>query len=169
MRNGPRILTLVVGLTLFGAAAAYAQDQVDVNASITIPTVLYVDVTNTSVTFDQPDATDYANGSIDANVSGVLSYRGNVQHSVEIAADADYFDATDAANDDLKPASHLEWSKDGGSNWSALSTTAADVVTGVARGAHDNAQTIDYRMLLDYTTDAPDTYSLGFTYTVVAD
>lgn len=143
---------------------ATAQSQANATASIDIPQVLYVEVTNTSVTFPQPTASDFNTGHVSADVSSDITHRGNVAHDVTISADASNFTGGSGS----KPASDLEWSADGGSSWNSLSTTAANVVTGASAGQHNSAETVDYRMLLDYSTDAPDSYTLDLTYSVVA-
>jgi hypothetical protein len=82
-------LALVAALVLVGAEEARAQTSVQGSASITIPTLLSIDVSNTTVTFDQPDLTDYATGSIGmSSGASVIETRGNVTHRVTIEADA---------------------------------------------------------------------------------
>lgn len=161
------LAVLAAGLMVLLAVRG-AEAQADVasgSASITIGQVLAIDVTNTTVSFDNPDATDFDSGSMDATSgSSQIDTRGNVEHAVEITADADFFSGGGGS----KPASDLRWSTDGfGSQDVGLSTTAARVVEGLSRGNNTGATSVDYRILLDYTTDAPDTYTLGFTYTVV--
>lgn len=151
------------------AMAQSANQEENGSASITINEVLYLEVTNTSVSFQTPTETDFNTGSIAADGSGsVVSHRANVPHSVKLTSDTDVFGDSDPTDGIDKPATHLQWSKDNGASWVGLSTTGEDVVTTAPRGAHNNAETLQYQMILDYATDAPDTYTLDFTYTIVS-
>lgn len=155
-------------LVLFGAAGASA--QVNATASITIPTLLQITVDQTAVTFPQPTLADYTTGNVASAVTSTVSTRGNVSHDVMITADAGVmtFAASTGAADPNKPAADLQWSGDTGTTWNSLSTTAGLVADALARGTNAAAAAVTYRMLLDEATDEPGTYSLGFTYTVVA-
>lgn len=144
-----------------------AQSSVNGTSTITIQQVLYLAVSNTAVAFPVPTAANFNTGNVAASsAASVVSHAGNVTHSVKITAGAANMTATDVAN--VKPASDLEWSMDSGTNWTGVSTTAQSVRTSIAKGQHNSAATVQYRMQLDYSTDAPDTYTLPFTYTVVA-
>lgn len=158
-------LTLVAALMLFGASEARAQTSVPATASITIPTLLSIEVSETTVTFPTPDLDDYTAGSIDmSSGASVVGTRGNITHRVTISADAATMTGPSA-----KPASDLEWGTGGsGGSFAGLSTTAADVVADLVRGTHASAAEVSYRMVLDEAADEPGTYSLAFTYTVLA-
>ncbi|MFW6331392.1 MAG: hypothetical protein ACOC3J_06670 [Gemmatimonadota bacterium] len=161
-----KTILAVVAAMVVSAGALSAQEAVASRggtATITIPTLLHIDVTNLSVEFDAPSFTDFTAEMIEANSeASVIDTRGNVVHDVTIEADAE-----NMAGPWSKPASHLEWSTDG-SNWTGLSTSAADVVTGVARGSNATVASVLYRMVLDEEEDVPGTYTLDFTYTVIA-
>lgn len=163
-------IAIFSALALFGTAGASAQAPVNADASIVIPTLLQITVDETTVTFDQPTLADYTTGHVFGDVTSVVVTRGNVAHDVTVAADAATmgFVASAGGADPLKPASDMQWSADGGGGWSSLSTTAADVAAGLARGNNNPAASVTYRMLLNEATDEPGTYTLGFTYTVVA-
>lgn len=160
-------LALAAGLAFVLAAAtprpALAQTSASASASIDIPEVLYIEVTNTNVTFPQPTAADFNTGHVSADVTSDLTYRGNVAHDVTVTAGDQYF----SGGSGTKPASDLQWSTDG-STWEGLTTSGTNVVTNASRGQHDSGQTVNYRMLLDYSTDSPATYTLNVTYSVVA-
>lgn len=166
--RGTLAVVAAVLMIVLAARGAEAQASSTANgtATIDIPQVLAIDVGNTSVSFSNPDIQDFENGSMDATSgSSTIDTRGNIVHAVTISADAEFFSGGDGS----KPASDLRWSADGfGSQNVGLTTSGDRVVEGLARGANDGAATLDYRILLDYATDAPDVYSLGFTYTVVA-
>jgi hypothetical protein len=159
-------LTLMAALVLFGANEAAAQVQtVQGNASIVIPTLLHIDVSNVTVAFPTPDLAAWDAGQVDmSSGTSVVSTRANITHRVTIEAD----DAT-MTGPTAKPASDLQWGTAGtGGSFAGLTTTAADVVSGLARGTHATAAEVWYRMLIDEATDEPGTYSLAFTYTIVA-
>lgn len=168
------IMSVVVAaaLVLAGAATAQAQNtSASATAEITIPTVLFIDVTSDGlVSFDQPDATDFNNGFIPTSDQTTIDTKGNVVHDLTVVANSSEF--TDSGgNATSKPASDLLWSASGdvtdASQGNPMPTSATDVATGLAKG-DPSAIAVDYGLLLDYATDAPATYSLSFTYTVVA-
>ncbi|HUE77166.1 MAG TPA: hypothetical protein VMM83_04425 [Longimicrobiales bacterium] len=164
-------LALFAALALFGATGAAAQAPAPVNAeaSITIPTLLEITVDETTVLFGQPTLADYTTGHVFGDVTSVVSTRGNVTHDVTIVADAPTMTFTPSAGgtDPQKPATDLQWSIDNAA-WSGLSTTAANVAANLAKGTNAAAASVTYRMLLNEATDEPGLYTLGFTYTVVA-
>jgi hypothetical protein len=162
-------LALIAALMLFGANEAAAQDPnpqtVQANATLEIAQVLYIGGTGLDVTFPVPTAAHFAAGSVDSDATTVIETRGNVIHEVNVRADA----ASLTGDGVTKPASDLQWSASGAEgSFLGLMMSPADVVTGLARGVHENAAEIWYRMALDYETDAPGIYTLTFTYTVVA-
>ena len=157
-------LAFAAAFLLGTAGDVYGQTTANATASITIPQVLFVEISTNTIAFNQPDGTDYETGNIGANNTMDLTHKGNIVHDVELTADNANFSSVSNA----KPASDLEWSKNGGASWTGASTAAVDVVTAAAKGAHVNAETLSYRVLLDYSTDEPDTYTLGLTFTVVA-
>jgi hypothetical protein len=164
--NMRKLTILVLGaFALFGATNLSA--QANATATVTIPTVLSVSLTGNSFNF-APTQSEFDAGVMNASGSSTLSTKGNVQHAIEIAADNATFTYSGTQTDPSKPASDLEWSSDGGTNWTGLTTTAAQVGSNLARGAHASAATVDYHVLLSYANDVPGTYSLGFTYTVIA-
>ncbi|MBW3660718.1 MAG: hypothetical protein KY397_03690 [Gemmatimonadetes bacterium] len=170
------LTTLVLALIAFGAAsAARAQSTATVSADVTIPTVLSVSIDKASVSFS-PVASDYDTGWVDAEAAdndAVLTHKGNVAHSVYISTTSEYFDASNPANDNLKPSSHLQWRKDNAGSFTGITFTNdpavdADAVVANATKGTGTAE-VDYRLQLDLTTDAPDTYTLDFVYTIAAD
>ena len=164
MRN--TALTLMTVLALLGAREASAQtDTEGATASITIPTLISIDVSNATVGFDQPTLADYTTGHIGMNSgASVVSTRSNIIHKVTIQADAATMTGPSA-----KPASDLQWGTGGAAgSFAGLTTTAADVVGNLPRGNNATAASVWYRMVLDEANDQPGTYSLAFTYTALA-
>lgn len=169
MRN--RIASLAVALLLVVAGVATAEAQsTTATAEINIPTVLFMDVSGTTVNFTDPTASDFENGVIPADNSTTIDTKGNVAHDVTVQAEADNF----TGGSGNKPATDLVWSTSGavsapgdGSSVPQSSGSPVDVATGLSQG-NPSAITVDYGVLLDYGTDEPATYTLDFTYTVVA-
>ncbi len=167
MRKGT--LTMLVALALLTAADARAQQDVaHASASITIPTVISIDVQNANVAFDEPGIDEFDAGSIGASSgSSLISTRANVAHSVTIETAVAEMSGPAGSQ---KPSSHLQWGTGGAAGaFTSLSTASADVVSGLTRGVHNDVAEVWYRMLLDAGTDEPGTYTLAFTYTAIAD
>jgi hypothetical protein len=174
-----KTLTLAAAtvLVLGSADLLSAQQTRTGSATITIPEVLVFDATNTSVTFAAPGTADYDAGFKAATASTVLSHRANVRHSLTIQADQASFTATNPSPETaggavnaarVKPAGDLLWSTDGAS-FTALSTTAAKVVTQTAAGGTVNTGTVSYRVALGWGQDTPGQYTLPFRYIMFAD
>ena len=170
--------SVLMAAGMVGLAAVPAQGQAaghaTVNASSTIPigTVLYIAATNPNVTFTAPTVSDFDAGFIEATTVTEITHNANVRHSVTVAATNPTMTATagrpgsDAARTD-KPASDLLWSRDG-SAFTGLTTSAAPIRSGVARGSYADLA-VRYRMALDYEEDTPGTSGLHVVYTIVAD
>ena len=176
-------LAALLGLTVIASAPLAAQVTVNASASITVPAVLFLAVTNTAVGFNAPTATEYNAGFIAQNTgASVVSHRGNVRHDVRIWTDQATMtgSAGTFASDPVranKPAGDLLWSSDGftSSHPLTMSATAAAatgtdqvLVNQSARGVFDNSNTINFRMNLSYANDTPGTYSINFFYTAIA-
>lgn len=171
MKNVTRVLA-TAGLLFVAAVPLQAQTSVNGSASITIPTVLYISAANTGVAFAAPTAENFGAGFVNSTTTTAITHRANVRHSVTVAAAAPTMTATGgAAGADAaraaKPASDLRWSTDG-STFTGLTTSAAPIRSGMARGAYSDLN-VNYRMALSYADDTPGTYGLNFVYTIVAD
>lgn len=164
-----KIMLAFVALVAFVPGLAAQNPAVDnrtATATITIPTLLHIDVSELAITFASPTFDDFdATEILASSAPSVIDTRGNVAHDVTIQASAATMTSTGAGT---KPAGDLQWSADAGTSWNALTTSAVDVVTALTTGSHSGAATVDYKMLLDETTDLPGTYTLQFVYTVVA-
>mgnify|MGYP000648694319 CR=1 FL=1 len=177
-----RMALLGLGLGLMVAGEAGAQTTVAGSAQLTVGQVLALDVTSTTINFGTVSAADY--GDTDFTGAGGPYYRttgtqssvstlGNVPHDVTVEADQAFFGSSSGNNENLKAASDLEWSTDGGTNWNTFDVAPTNVITNQARGRNSGIATVDYRVRLDLATDSPDgtnneTYTLPFTYTIVA-
>jgi hypothetical protein len=152
-----KLMAMLLGLfVLFGANSLAAQVTATGNVSITIGSIAYINVPIPDVAFSNPTNTDFATGHIDASNTVGIQYGSNAPHDLQIQLDA------------LggKAVSDLLWSVDGGTNWTPMTTAAATMVSQAAAG--EETATVNFRMLLNWTTDAAGTYSGQITYTVVA-
>ena len=163
---------LALGLLAAGPALAQPNTSAAVTATLTVPTILHIEVSSAAVNFLADDAA-FTAGFADGDQATSVTHRGNVQHTVSVAADAALFTpsgggpAPDGPRAD-KPATDLTYSVDGG-GFTAMSTTAAAVHSGAPRGAHVNDEDVTYRVALNIDDDTPGVYTLGLTYTVAAD
>jgi hypothetical protein len=161
-------LTLIAAAVLFGAAGP-ASAQVNGSASITVPSLMTLGVTNTTVTFADPDFAAFDAGYVTAtSAASAVTTRANVLHNVQVTAGAANMTYTGSESPaPTKASSDLEWSTDG-STWTPLSTTAADVFgSSLSRGDAARGD-VQYRMALDVANDLPGDYGLAFTYTIIA-
>lgn len=165
-----RALGLLAALALVALSVTTVQAQsatADATASINIPTVLGIDVSDTDIAFDDPTAADFQAGFIAANDQSVIDTQGNVTHDLTIQADAANF----SGGSGNKPSTDLHWSASGAisapGDGNGLTTSQAAVASGLGPGANPGAATVDYGILLDLASDEPANYTLNFTYTVV--
>jgi hypothetical protein len=173
-----KLQAVAIGAALLAVAgSASAQQTRTGSASLTIPEVMVFEATNTDVQFSQPGVADYDAGYKAASQTSVLSHRANVRHSITIQADQANFTATNpvpetggaAANvARTKPAADLLWSTNG-TNFNALTTTAAKVVNQTSAAGTLATATVSYRVALAWNLDTPGQYVLPFRYVMFAD
>ncbi len=157
-----KFLVIAAAVLLSAPAQAAAQQQQTVTASITIPQLLYIDISSPTISFAVPTEADFNTGSIAALELTTVMYRGNVPHSVVLTAESPTFNG----GSNTKVAEDLLWSIDG-STWTGLSTSAAKLVAGAPQG--QDQKVVSYALKLDYAKDQPATYTIAFTYSIVAD
>lgn len=168
MRRTITGLVAALALVATSATTAHAQSATaNATATIDIPTVLFIDVSDTQIDFGSPGQSDFEAGFISTTEQSVITTKGNVAHDLTIAAD----NATFSGGSGNKSSTDLLWSASGDitapGDGNGLSTSATAIQSGLAQGAHPDVATVDYGMLLDYATDSPAQYTLNFTYTVV--
>lgn len=162
MRRLGWVALRVAVLLTAGAPEVRAQTEVSPRLTISVPPVLYVGTSTGVVTFT-PTASHFDAGQIVTGSPVTVTHAGNLAHRVSVAASASTW------SNSSKPADHLQWSRNSGSTWTAFGTTAVNfhTSTSAASGRYDVA--VLYRVQpLSYASDPPGTYSLSFTYTVVA-
>lgn len=168
-----RILSLAALLGLFGASQALAQTTANGTASITIEETLSITGTNVDPTFAVPTSSDFSAGFVASSTTASLATSGNVAHNVQIresTGTATAMSATGAGARTDKPIGDFRWctsSCTNGGAFTQLSTTSTDILA-ANLAAGDHTTTVNYRMQVSSASDTPGTYSVGFTYTVVA-
>jgi len=161
------VTAFAAALIALGTGEAQAQSaSATAKATINIPTVLFLEIDDTEVTFPEIGVAEFEAGHVEADRTTTVTTKGNVPHKVTIAAEAPNFSGGSAPS-----AENLTWSVDG-SSFTALSTSETDLVTGLDRGVNDMAAEVSYRFELDWADpDAAPTNgdaTLDFTYTAVS-
>jgi hypothetical protein len=166
--------TVLFAAVLLFAAGMPAVGQVQTGTvTISVGAVLSLDVTARTVTFPTVTQAHYEQGWATASANSLVTTRGNITHSVSMQATSAIMGATGSGARADKPGSDLQVRlRPAGGAWGSpigLTTGAVSVVSGRAAGNHSaDRPEIEYRVLLNWTADRPGTYTLGFTYTIVA-
>ena len=122
---------------------------------------------NATVTFPAPTATDYINGFVDAatGVSFTLSAtQGNASHTTTVS-----IRSTSANLGGGKIIGDLQWRRSDLATWNSISLTDSQVEQKIMIRSVLNdpwSNTIFFRMILHWTTDAPGTYSANYQVTL---
>jgi hypothetical protein len=154
-------LTAAAVLVLLPTAAAAQSDNVTV--TVAVPSNFTLTVTSgAAVGFSTLGGSTI--GPTGATTTG-LSFAGNATFKVEVIAAGANFTSASGNNNSALDAADLEWSADGGTTWAALSTTPADVQTGIAPGT--GTATINWQLTAPAAI-AQDTYTLTVTFTALA-
>jgi hypothetical protein len=125
-----------------------------------------ITLTSATVTFSAPTATDYINGYVDAatGVTFTLDATAGGSRTATVL-----IRATSASLGGGKVLGDLQWRRSDLANWSAITSTDAQVEQRVMakNGANDPwSNRIFFRMLLDWTKDAPATYTANYVITL---
>ena len=123
-------------------------------------------LTNATVTFPAPTATDYINGYVDAatGVTFNLSLTAGGTRTTTVLVRA-----TSASLGGGKVLGDLRWRRSDLAIWNAITATDVQVEQRVMtkNGPNDPwGNTIFFRMLLNWTTDAPATYTANYVITI---
>jgi hypothetical protein len=118
-----------------------------------------VTLTSAAVTFPAPTAADYINGYVDAptGVTFTINSVNGAQRTTTVA-----IRSISANLGGGKAIADLEWRRSDLATWNSITLTDAQVEQRVVvnKGLNDPwSNTIFFRMLLNWTTDAPATYS----------
>ncbi len=122
---------------------------------------------NGTVTFSAPTATDYINGFVDAatGVSYTLNAtQGNISHTTTVS-----IRSTSANLGGGKIIGDLQWRRSDLATWNSISLSDSQVEQKIMIRSVLNdpwSNTIFFRMILHWTTDAPATYSANYQITL---
>lgn len=138
-------------LTLLGREAA-AQGQI--RTSLTLST--------TTITFPTPTEADYDNGFVNASTSIVATFN-DTKESGPLAGDQRTSTISiSGSTTGSKPIGDFQWQRNGTGTWTSLTATDATVESRqiIVNTLNDPwAATVLFRSLLNWTTDAPGSYS----------
>lgn len=124
-------------------------------------------VTGATITFTAPTATDFVNGFVDSPTGVTFTVdatNGNQSHTTTIL-----IRSTSASLGNGKIIGDLQWRRSDLGTWNSITLTDAQVeqraqVRNVQNDPWSN--TIFFRMLLNWTTDGPATYSANYQITL---
>jgi hypothetical protein len=120
-----------------------------------------------TITFPAPTAADYINGFVNSTTGVAFTVdatNGNQPHTTTVS-----IRATSANLGNGKVLSDLRWRRSDLATWNTITSTNVQVeqraqIRNVANDPWTN--TIFFRMLLNWTTDAPATYSANYVITL---
>lgn len=169
-----KLLSIVAGLALVAGISTAAQAQqvtvtgasplsITTYVSVTVPTLLSLDVNDTSTAVTAPTATDFDNGYQDVASAVIATVKSNTGYTLNIQGGS----ATWAGGSGTKVVADLLWGNTGPPAGTVMTTSPA-VVSTSATGTASDAQTIDYRINWSYLTDTPGTYSMPVIFTLTA-
>ena len=123
-------------------------------------------LSNGTVTFPAPTATDYINGFVDAatGVTFTVNSVNGVQRTTTVS-----IRSTSASLGGGKVIGDLQWRRSDLATWNSVTLTDAQLEQRIVvnKGLNDPwSNTIFFRMLLQWTTDAPGTYSANYQITL---
>ena len=123
-------------------------------------------LTNGTVTFPAPTATDYINGFVDAatGVTFTINSLNGVPRTTTVS-----IRSTSASLGGGKLIGDLQWRRSDLATWNSVALTDAQLEQQIVvnKGLNDPwSNTIFFRMILNWTTDAPGTYSANYQITL---
>ena len=171
------ILAVALGLT---AGVAQAQTcagnttagcAVNTTASVTIPTLVELTVAGAgSIALTAPTSPDFTTGYVQ-NAGPTITVRANRAWTISIHTTAATNWTYSGTESGVKPISDLTWSSTSGGTYTAITTSAAAIVSNQAR-TNAGAPTIFFRTLYsnDFTDarNAASSYSIPLVFTMTA-
>lgn len=155
LSGGSTIAAISLALVLFAAPLA-AQNP---KTTLTLAGAV--------ITFPAPTAVDYINGFVNSATGvtfTIAATKGNQSHTTTVS-----IRATSANLGGGKVLGDLQWRRSDLVTWNSItgSNVQVEQQVQVRNGANDPwTNTIFFRMLLNWTTDAPATYSANYTITL---
>lgn len=154
-RGRLHLATIVAGLALAASPSAAQNPRTDLTLA------------GATITFPAPTANDYVAGFVNSTTGvtfTVNATNGNQSHTTTIL-----IRATSASLGGGKVIGDLQWRRSDLPGWTSITATDAQVEqrVQVLNGLNDPwSNTIFFRMLLNWTTDAPATYSANYQITL---
>lgn len=124
-------------------------------ASLSADQILTIDTSQ--VSFLTPTVSDFDAGHVEKLAATTLTVASDVDWKLTVSGTATLFSCTGASCWSAKPRGDIDWRKAGGS-YQSLSGTATTVTMGLATTPGTEDVTMDYRVQLDWTQDAPGDY-----------
>jgi hypothetical protein len=174
-----RTSLFAMAFTMMMAAAAEAQTcsgnsaagcAVNTTASVTIPQMVQLTVTGAgTIALTSPTATDLLMGYVE-DAGPAISVRSNRGWTLSIHTSAATEWTYSGTETGVKPISDLTWSNTANGTYSAITTSAASIVSGARTNA--GAPTVFFRTLYsnDFSSDrnAAGSYSIPLVFTLTA-
>jgi hypothetical protein len=153
------------------SASSTVSCTVGTNFSMTMPSLMSLTLSGTSVTLNAPAAIgEFDNqGLVAKETTGPnFTVRSNRSYRVQVSADAATFSHTAQAGAATynKPAGDVSWNVASGA-FTTLTTTPTDIGSGSSTSSSAPV-TVGYRTAFDITKDQPGAYALAVTFTLVA-
>ena len=163
----------VAFITALSAPGAAAQAQfctggnscgLNNSASVTVGTVLRLDLSTSATALTAPDNAAYIAGFLNDN-GPTATVKSNTAWTLNISSAASTWTGTAGANPG-KLSADLKWALASGGPYVGLSTSPAAVVT--SGGTSGVSQSFFYKTLWSYASDTPGNYSLVVVYSLTA-
>lgn len=139
-------------------------------ATLTIPTIVRMQVPSLAVTMNGATITDISGGTaVVPGTFGDVNVRANAAWNLTLAANAANWTYTGSASDAARAAATLQYSVNTGA-FASVSQTAATIATGAASNGQNVNVQFQATLPADYSDVAnrPGSYALGLTLTLTA-
>lgn len=120
-----------------------------------------LDVDSIQVTFLSPSAANFDAGGIQKISANTLTISSDVDWKLSVAGTASSFSCSGSECWQSKPREDVQWRESGGS-YASLSGTSSTVAIGASTVPDSDDIIIDYRIVLDWSSDSPGTYTYDF-------
>lgn len=173
--KGKFFTTLAAGLVIaiVGASPAAAQSNCSGNnctlthkVKVTIPDLMQMTFDKDSTSLTAPAIGDFgADSTATKNDLSALNItvKSNRKYQVTIAANSANWSAPAGVT---KPAGDLSWTTDGGSSWTAVSTSAGNLYGATQNSTFGRSLTVGWQTKWHFVNDLSGAYSLVMTFTL---
>lgn len=165
------VVPVLGAVLLLGTSAASAQTcgftnpttncTVATTVTATVPIVATVTLNTISTSFNPIALADFNTGYKFATGPTAV-VKANAAWTLSVSSNASTFDVAPWS----KPAGDLTWANTGNTPTTAMSTTAATLMSGVATNGDNGG--IDFRWKLTFADDIPGSYSMTVNFTLSA-